>query len=232
MGKAAADERAEATKHRQGMMQQLGRGAVTENPRTNDMCGECGEGATLQCDGCNGLLFCRECWKDCHKKPMKAKHLTTALSTNVPTETAFGSEVKDSLLGAMMAAGIVTGPDDANWLGMSAEEAAKLLGESDIDPSTVSDPEVQQALLLAKQLAAGDASAAHELVARHQVCFMHAHNTHTQAGSCTCTQAGSCTRTQKGTHTNTHVDTHARTHACITTHAPMHARTHAHTPGH
>jgi hypothetical protein len=69
----------------------------------------------------------------------------------------------------MIAAGIISGPDDPKWHSMSAEEAAKLLSESELDPSTISDPSVRRALMLAKRIASGDHTAAHELVAHHRV---------------------------------------------------------------
>ena len=95
-----------------------------------------------------------------HMKELKGKTLA---------DPKFASEVKDSMLAAMIAAGIISGPDDPKWHTMSAEQAAKLLSESDLDPSKVSDPAVRRALLLAKRIASGDHSAAQELVAHHRV---------------------------------------------------------------
>ena len=60
---------------------------AVEQQRT--MCNECEGGpATISCDDCNGLAFCDECWKDCHKKAMKAKHKTTSLSKHDGTAAA------------------------------------------------------------------------------------------------------------------------------------------------
>ena len=81
----------------------------------------------------------------------------------------FASKVKDSMMAAMIAAGIISGPDDPKSHTMSAEEAAKLLSESDLDPSQVSDPAVRRALLVANRIASGDHTAAQELVAHHRV---------------------------------------------------------------
>merc|ERR1719498_2283473 len=85
------------------------------------------------------------------------------------SDSEFASEVKDSLLSAMVAAGIVTGADDPAWASMSAEGAAKLLAESGLDASQVTDPEVKRALQLAGKIAAGDNGAAQALVAHHRV---------------------------------------------------------------
>merc|ERR1711871_229938 len=85
------------------------------------------------------------------------------------SDPEFAGEVKHSMLAAMIAAGIISRPDDPKWKTMSAEEAAKLLSESDLDPSQVSDPAVRRALMLAKRIASGDHTAAHELVAHHRV---------------------------------------------------------------
>merc|ERR1719408_421740 len=69
----------------------------------------------------------------------------------------------------MMAAGLISGPNDPKWLSMSAQDAAKALAASGLDPSKVSDPAVRKALLLAHRVAAGDLGAARELAAHHEV---------------------------------------------------------------
>ena len=81
----------------------------------------------------------------------------------------FGHAVKQSMMKAMMAAGLISGPNDPRWHAMSAEDAAKALAGSGLDPSQVSDPAVRKALLLAQRVAAGDMGAARELAAHYEV---------------------------------------------------------------
>ena len=70
---------------------------------------------------------------------------------------------------ALAATGLIAdGSDNAKWRKASAQEAAKMLADANIDPSKISDPAVAAAVKLARRVAAGDANAARELVA----CFI------------------------------------------------------------
>ena len=73
------------------------------------------------------------------------KRVQASLAGKKLHDPEFASEVKDSLLAAMIAAGIISGPDDPKWHSMSAEEAAKMLAGADIDHSKISDPAVREA---------------------------------------------------------------------------------------
>merc|ERR1719247_428051 len=106
------------------------------------------------------------------KRHKEMERVQASLAGKTLSDPEFAGEVKHSMLAAMIAAGIISGPDDPKWKTMSAEEAAKLLSESDLDPSQVSDPAVRRALMLAKRIASGDHTAAHELVAHHRVHHM------------------------------------------------------------
>merc|ERR1719421_2398281 len=76
----------------------------------------------------------------------------------------FNSQVRSSLVRALLAAGIITDPNDPRLKNMSAEECAKLLAESGVDPSKFADPEVAAAIRLASRIASGDTEAAKDLV--------------------------------------------------------------------
>ena len=82
----------------------------------------------------------------------------------------FNGAVKQSLTKAMMAAGLISGPNDLRWLSMSAQDAAKALAASGLNPSKSSDPAVHEALLLARRITVSDLDAARELVAHLEVC--------------------------------------------------------------
>ena len=106
------------------------------------------------------------------KKREEIQRVQKSLAGKTLADPKFASEVKDSMLAAMIAAGIISGPNDPKWKVMSAEEAAKLLSESDLDPSQVSDPAVRRALLLAKRIASGDHTAAQGFRARCTRCVL------------------------------------------------------------
>merc|ERR1711881_343377 len=82
---------------------------------------------------------------------------------------AFNKRTKNALMDALVKAGIIKNPNDPKWANLSAEDAAKMLAGAGIDPSTVKDPTLAAAIRLAKRIAAGDADAARELVAHHEV---------------------------------------------------------------
>jgi len=66
---------------------------------------------------------------------------------------------------ALLAAGVISDINDPKWHSMSAEEAAKMLADADIDPSKIKDPAVAAAIRLAHRVAAGDVHAARHVAA-------------------------------------------------------------------
>ena len=78
--------------------------------------------------------------------------MQAALAGKTLSDPAFASAVKNSMLAALIAAGVISGPGDAKWKAMSAQDAAKQLSASGLDASNVSDPVVKRALALAKQI--------------------------------------------------------------------------------
>jgi len=85
--------------------------------------------------------------------------------------------VKSTMLKALLAAGVISDINDPKWHSMSAQEAAKMLADADIDPSKITDPALAAAIRLAKRVAAGDVHAAREVVA-HAVALKEAHAEH------------------------------------------------------
>ena len=81
----------------------------------------------------------------------------------------FDGALKRSMLKAAVATRLVEGPNDATWLSMSPQDAAKALSASRLDPSKLSDRAVRRALQLAPRVAAGDADAARELAGRSEL---------------------------------------------------------------
>ena len=72
-------------------------------------------------------------------------------------------KVKEGLLPALLAAGVLSGLDECET--MSAIEAASLLRNCTLEASKMRDPAVRLALRFATRIADDDVSAAHELVA-------------------------------------------------------------------
>merc|ERR1711998_823501 len=77
----------------------------------------------------------------------------------------FNAQVKSSMMKALLAAGVISDIHDPKWHSMSAEEAAKMLADADIDPSKIKDPAVAAAIRLAHRVAAGDVHAARHVAA-------------------------------------------------------------------
>merc|ERR1719181_592733 len=91
----------------------------------------------------------------------------------------FNAHVKSTMMKALLAAGVISDINDPKWHSMSAEEAAKMLADADIDPSKITDPALAAAIRLAHRVAAGDVHAARH-VAAHAVAAKQAHHEHHQ----------------------------------------------------
>ena len=87
----------------------------------------------------------------------------------------FNDAVKQSMMKAILAMGLISGPNDPKWQEMSAQDAAKSLADSGLDPSKVSDAAVRKALELCDRVAKGDLDAARELAAQHEARHKEAH---------------------------------------------------------
>jgi hypothetical protein len=99
------------------------------------------------------------------------------LGASDTNSSKFRTELKSAMLKALVAAGIITDIHDPKWHSMSAEEAAKMLADADIDPSKISDPAVREAIKMAHRVAAGDVHAARHVAAHHVAASVVAHGT-------------------------------------------------------
>merc|ERR1719253_325889 len=71
------------------------------------------------------------------------------------------------MLRALFAAGVISDIHDPKWHSMTAQEAAKMLANADIDHSKITDPAVREAIKMAHRVAAGDVHAARHVAAHH-----------------------------------------------------------------
>jgi hypothetical protein len=76
----------------------------------------------------------------------------------------FNDRVREILMRALVASGIVDDPSQRKWRDMSAEQLARILADAHLNPADFSDPVVANAIRLANQIAHGDDHAAKELV--------------------------------------------------------------------
>merc|ERR1711998_814199 len=93
------------------------------------------------------------------------------------TDKDFNHQTKQVMLKALLAAGVISDMHDPKWHSMTAEEAAKMLADADIDHSKITDPAVREAIKMAHRVAAGDVHAARH-VAAHAVFSKQAHIRH------------------------------------------------------
>merc|ERR1719191_1536419 len=94
-------------------------------------------------------------------------------------DPVFAGKVREQMLQALLAAGIITDPNDPRIKGpppMTAQQAAKMLAAAGIDPSTIKDPRIRAAVKLASAIATGDPDAIKKLA-------MHSSGEHSAARS-------------------------------------------------
>ena len=77
--------------------------------------------------------------------------------------------MKQSLLSAAIATGVVKGALDANWARMTMGEVADLIKATGAEPSAFSDPLVSAAIASAIKVRDGDRTASAELIALHSL---------------------------------------------------------------
>ena len=85
------------------------------------------------------------------------------------SDPKFNNEARNAMIRAMMAAGMISGPNDPRLHGMNAQDCARWMMRANIDPSKFSDPSIRAAFRLAGRIANGDTDAAKELVATARV---------------------------------------------------------------
>merc|ERR1719502_182028 len=79
-----------------------------------------------------------------HRKALADAH--AAVASKHLTDKGFNDQTKQAMLRALLAAGVISDINDPKWHSMTAEEAAKMLADADIDHSKISDPAVREAI--------------------------------------------------------------------------------------
>ena len=95
-----------------------------------------------------------------------AAQFVASLKNKTLKDPIFNQQTTDALTSALIKLGILK-PGDPRLKNMTAEEAAKLLAASGINPATIADPVTRKALQLAGRIAVGDNNAARELVGHY-----------------------------------------------------------------
>merc|ERR1712070_154398 len=100
-----------------------------------------------------------------HKHAQEVETAKALVASKHLSDPHFNSHVKTAMLKALLAAGVISDINDPKLKSMTAEEAAKMLADADIDPSKIKDPAVAAAIRLAHRVAACDVHAARHVAA-------------------------------------------------------------------
>merc|ERR1711998_488769 len=117
---------------------------------------------------------------EAHKHAQEVETAKALVADKHLHDPHFNAQVKSSMMKALLAAGVISDINDPKWHSMSAEEAAKMLADANIDPSKIKDPAVAAAIRLAHRVAAGDVHAARSVVAHAVAAEVHAAHKHAQ----------------------------------------------------
>merc|ERR1719265_2368858 len=115
---------------------------------------------------------------EAHKHAQEVETAKALVADKHLHDPHFNAQVKSSMMKALLAAGVISDINDPKWHSMTAEEAAKMLAEANIDPSKIKDPAVAAAIRLAHRVAAGDVHAARSVVAHGLAAEAHAAHKH------------------------------------------------------
>ena len=99
------------------------------------------------------------------KKLFADKYLDDPESLLLKHRQPFNVRTKNALLRALQKAGVIKNATDPRWESMTAEEAAKMLHDVELDAAGIHDTELRTAVELAAHISNGDSDAARQLVA-------------------------------------------------------------------
>merc|ERR1719181_1234205 len=121
-------------------------------------------------------LAAKQAHHEHHRRALADAH--AAVADKHLTDKDFNHQTKQSMMRALLAAGVISDIHDPKWHSMTAQEAAKMLADADIDPSKISDPAVREAIKMAHRVAAGDVHAARHVVAHAVAAEVHEAHKH------------------------------------------------------
>jgi len=120
---------------------------------------------------------------EAHKHAREVETAKALVASKHLSDPHFNKQVKSSMMKALFAAGVISDINDPKWHSMTAEEAARMLADADIDHSKITDPAVREAIKMAHRVAAGDVHAARHVAAHHVAASIVAHDTIERAGA-------------------------------------------------